>query len=280
MRDIAVICIWYNPTEDLIKRWTSMDIDACRLIVVDNTPKDKINSGFNLRESEKFFYLPLYENMGIAAAQNMGIAKAKELGYKYVVFFDQDSEVDSELIENLRRDFDKIKSSGVKVGAVGPTVVEISSGKSYIPDSKKSDNANEVISMISSGTFTEISVLEDVGGMEESLFIDMVDYEWCWRAVSKGYRLFISPNAILKHQVGMNFFTLAGMHIVVSSPLRYFYRIRNSRRMLLRGYVPFKWKVKSVIKNGVTIFAIPFVSNFKGHRLETLKYSLKGLISK
>ena len=44
--------------------------------------------------------------------------------------------------------------------------------------------------------------IKEIGLMNSDLFIDMVDYEWCWRANSKGFTLYEDERVIFKHQIG------------------------------------------------------------------------------
>jgi len=56
--------------------------------------------------------------------------------------------------------------------------------------------------LLSSGSLVPLDVIDKVGGMEEELFIDQVDTEWCLRARSMGYRVFGAFGAILEHRLG------------------------------------------------------------------------------
>jgi len=38
--------------------------------------------------------------------------------------------------------------------------------------------------------------------MNEDLFIDWVDFEWCWRARKKGYKIIGNANVVITHQLG------------------------------------------------------------------------------
>ncbi|HFP9739483.1 TPA: glycosyltransferase family 2 protein, partial [Escherichia coli] len=56
--------------------------------------------------------------------------------------------------------------------------------------------------IIASGKLINLEVLDQVGFMEDDLFIDGVDHEWCWRAGRLGYKIAIIENAIMKHRLG------------------------------------------------------------------------------
>ena len=58
---------------------------------------------------------------------------------------------------------------------------------------------NFVSYTISSGSLIRKEVFEEVGLMNEDLFIDFVDNELCWRAKFFGYKIFISSRAKMNH---------------------------------------------------------------------------------
>lgn len=94
------------------------------------------------------------------------------------------------------------------------------------------------------------TVLE-LGGMDEDLFIDMVDAEWSFRLEASGRMLFGVPEAKFLHQMGE-----ASSRIWVfgwrvwprRTPLRNRYLFRNTIALLRRKYVPTIWKGWAVVK--------------------------------
>jgi rhamnosyltransferase len=131
--------------------------------------------------------------------------------------------------------------------------------------------------VISSGSLVPIEVLEHVGGMEEALFIDQVDTEWCLRARSMGYRVFGVCAAVLEHRLGegVRWFWLGRWRRVFrQKPFRYYYIFRNTLVLFRRGYfepkfVPFHlaWLAVMLVVFGVF-----------GGRSGGLRMMLKGLL--
>lgn len=97
-----------------------------------------------------------------------------------------------------------------------------------------------------------------VGGFDESLFIDGVDNEWCWRAWHKcGLRSFIVEDAEISHMLGegdRNFFF---KKVAIASSARVYYQFRNYLWLCRRDYVPKFWKKKNGIKYLVKLFYFP-----------------------
>lgn len=279
----ACIIVYYKPNHSLVQKWIDLASSTKKnenieFIFIDNTPEEELDlQEYGYREKMSN-YIPLKSNQGIAKAQNVGITRARELQCDYIVFFDQDSEPKPDLIIGLRNNFINY-SKKMKLGAVGPHIVNMAS------DNKDDLSASVteisyVDKMISSGTFTSIDVINDAGAMEDTLFIDLVDHEWCWRLQSKGYMLLRINSLQLKHKIGINNIKFMGAHLHLTAPKRYYYTFRNTRRLLFRNYVPTKWKVQAVRHNTVLLLFIPLCKAFKGLKAEILYNAIKGMFSK
>lgn len=138
-------------------------------------------------------------NIGIAAAQNYGVRYAIENNFDYLFFLDQDSISPANIINELLLQYDYLCSNFMTVGAIGPRAFNRCENKEYRGNVKKGKKINneitEVSELISSASLIAISNFEKVGLMDETLFIDGVDHEWCWRAnLRMGGRFFYSRN--------------------------------------------------------------------------------------
>lgn len=226
--------------------------DLGTVIYVDNTPARKLDV------IGSCVYIPLMHNKGIAEAQNVGILKAKKLGYKYVFFFDQDSDFDRSYLEKMIYKYVSFKKKNPNLAFLGPRIINKSTGKFY--KSEIDDNSVEFVEtdiIISSGSLIELATLDKIGLMESSLFIDYVDFEICWRAKSKGFVNGITKSVVLQHKVGQVDKHFLGFPIIISSPFRYFYQYRNFFVLFRRSYVPFKWKMKMLVRKVVELIYVP-----------------------
>lgn len=91
------------------------------------------------------------------------------------------------------------------------------------------------------------SVFEQVGMLDERLFIDYVDTEWCLRCAALGIAVRVNPSAVMTHSIGDKSIRLAGFRVPVHSPLRRYYRVRNAFHLLRMNHVPALMALREVV---------------------------------
>lgn len=216
MEKTAILIVLYYPNMGhLTSCLERLHLQDSIVILVDNTPEY-----IDLRCLKKFNVeiIQNLANLGIAAAQNIGIRKAKELLCDYVVFFDQDSDISGKFVEGLLSEYKRLQMIYSHLATLGPRVINKSTGEFYKEaDEDVLHDAKIVSTLISSGSIIPMRVLDDVGYMEERLFIDYVDFEWAWRAQRKGYICCLTNRLHLHHQVGSTSHTLCGSPIIISA---------------------------------------------------------------
>jgi rhamnosyltransferase len=232
-----------------------------QVLVVDNGSSPR-PAGHSANVSSNVTYVELAENIGLASAQNWGVAWARARGFSHVLFMDQDSIVDQGAVATLRAASGALEDSGEKVGAVGPRQVDERTGES-IPFVQfrrlmlwrhRCETGTEIVPcgfLISSGSLISMRTLQDVGGLEDDLFIDNVDLEWSFRAVAKGYRLFGVCGAILEHVLGddvVHVWPGGRYRLYRHGPLRQYYISRNRLVLYRRKYSPSGWILQDSIR--------------------------------
>ena len=167
---------------------------------------------------------------------------------------------------NLSSGIQFLKKKGIKVACLGPDIFNKNTNETYKPLLNKGIELNEDFVekdvLISSGKLILADAVKEIGMMDESLFIDLVDFEWCWRAKKYGYRVFSSKRARMGHMVGQkNVKILKVYTLLIPSPIRHYYQFRNTLFLLKRDYVPNYWKIKALVERGIEFFLYPiFVS--------------------
>jgi len=256
---IGIIIVIYRPNGRIVNSIQNIICDISKerqlsLFLVDNTPRQYIR--YNFINGRNTIYISNGENKGIALAQNIGVAKAKENKCSYLVFFDQDSSFDIGYIYKIYQEYKYIKGNGYMVGALGPTIIDLNDNdrKQYVGNRDKlykdgNDPGYKLVdTIISSGSIIEMATFENVGLMDETLFIDLVDSEWCWRARYRGYCILITRNVELYHHIGTETRRFLFGAIIISKPFRYYYQYRNVVLLLNRKYVPLGWKLRIIVK--------------------------------
>lgn len=128
---------------------------------------------------------------------------------------------------------------------------------------------------ISSGTLSHISVFDKVGVMDENLFIDYVDTEWCLRCFQAGLKIRIIVNAHMYHSIGDNTIEIWRFKIPIHSPQRRYYRIRNSIKLLKYHHVPKRLAYREILFSFIHQLILIIINP---KRLEYSYYFIRGLI--
>lgn len=269
MNKIGAIIVLYNPNWDLTEYVISSIIPQVdKVYVIDNSPNE-IN--YDILNNPKIKYLFLGENKGIAFAQNVGIEMLQDDNLDFCFFLDQDSIVEVNMVQTLVNHFKELLKKGYNVGAIGPRPINRQQRKEYKGSVKKGvtidKDTTEVTELISSASLIPVENLKKVGNMDDSLFIDGVDHEWCWRCtkIIKS-RFFISERTHLSHQLGEGDRKFLWRKVAIPTPFRTYYQYRNYCILLTRGYVPVYWKLSNGLKYFIKMFYYPmFISPRKSY---------------
>ena len=261
-----------------------------KIWMVDNASSQSLVAWVDgLGLNDKLHLVQLPANLGLGAAQNVGIQLALAAGASHVLILDQDSEPMPDMVNRLLAASDRLQSDGVCVAAVAPVYADCATGPAsgFVRigwlDFKKQSllSGRDVVEadfVISSGSLVPLSVLDDIGPMDESLFIDHVDTEWCLRAQSKGYRLFGVPGARMVHTLGdrrTRIWFIRWWTVPHYSPFRYYYILRNSLLLQRRPYVLMKWRFAEMIR---CLRIVVYFGLFGRQRMACLRMMWRGIV--
>ena len=255
---VAVIIVLYNPDTN--------DIDNVRRIAQYNVGFVVDNSLIPFMDGEtigKMSYICNKANIGIAKAQNIALREILKGDYEYVVFLDQDTRVAVDYPSQIAMEFSRIDND--RLAVLGPQVVNAVTGGQYASAIHKYEISENGFSLrkhiISSGSCMSINALKDVGLMWGELFIDYVDFEWCWRAASKGYQCGVTSHLQISHHVGQRELSIGKYKVIISAQQRYFYQYRNFIWLIQKKYVPLQWKCATCVKFLLRLVYFPILVN-------------------
>jgi rhamnosyltransferase len=274
-----MVCFYPN-IEELSNNIQAIIGQVDKLFIVDNSEKP-VQNDFVTKKGlvGKIEWVSLKENLGIGAAHNVGIKMAVEQNFDGILLLDQDSNPPEKLVSTLVEGFHYLKDQGIKVACLGPDIFNKNTNETYKPLVNKGIELNEDFVekdvLISSGKLIVVDAVKDIGMMDESLFIDLVDFEWCWRARKYGYRVFSSKRARMGHMVGQkNVKILKVYTLLIPSPIRHYYQFRNTLFLLKRDYVPTYWKCKALIERSIEFILYPI---FVSPRTQRIRYIIRGI---
>jgi len=280
---IAVILTAYNPnvaelTENLRSYASQVDV----VILSDNSDVLAIQQQVRLL-AEQFGNVvlnQLFENVGIARAQNLGLELAKNQGCDFFIEMDQDSKLPEGYVSALLRHFlDLDKGRGV-VGGIGPIATKKDTSDVYT-NVDRGSACVEVEYTLSSGFLMPLHAVEKVGPKNEDLFIDFVDWEWCWRSREQGLRVYVDTTLEIIHMLGDGHKRVLGLNIGIPSPIRHYYQFRNFLYLLRKRYVPWRWKAKYLLIMTLKPFAYLALLDRKAVRLRYVGKGIKdGIIGR
>ena len=164
------------------------------------------------------------ENFGIAKALNQAMLYCQSKGYTWVLTLDQDSVCPSNLIQEYTKYLDL-----PKVAILSPVIDDRNMRESSTVQ-HSADDYEEIEKCITSATLTNVDIWEKLDGFDESMFIDLVDFEYCMRILQRGYKILRVNTVILLHEVGritQPKFLFWDLIILNHSPFRKYYIARN-----------------------------------------------------
>jgi len=278
---VFAVVVTYNPCLDTLKELLQALLPQVHAVtIIDNNSTVNINMWLEQQQLATVSIQSLTTNKGIATAHNKGIQWAMEQQAEFVLLMDQDSipapDMVSKLLNSIQQDNN--------IAAVGPKYLDIK-GSHQSPFVKLIGRKlhriacadNEVVAvdhLVSSGSLISTAALHKIGTMEEQLFIDYVDTEWCLRAIYKGYALLGVGAAQMAHSIGDQQVSVFGRKLAVHSPLRQFYVIRNGLWLLRQPWVSWQWRCMDIQR----LFLIYITySLFIGKRFNNWQMMSKGI---
>lgn len=247
----SVIVCYHPDISKLFQICHRLIHNGCKVILIDNSDQSYIG---NCEEFQDCKLLINNENLGIAQAQNIGIKHALKNGADVLIFFDQDSIIGSNFLPTLIEPLD----AGVP-GVVSPVFYDNDKGFEF-PSFRltKYGTVEKIYSkgkikpyfvdiIISSGSAATAETFKKSGLMDEDFFIDFVDTEWCLRCRGKKIPIRVVPKAIMKHSVGIRSVDLHFATVIIHSPTRCYYQIRNCFHLFRKNSIPILFALKETI---------------------------------
>ena len=204
MEKIAAIVVTYNPDEGLNKSTKSLIKQVDSIFMVDNGSNDEgkeIINKIKNKYGEKIEVIFNEENLGIATALNKGVKYALNNDYKWILTMDQDSCAEENMVKIMLETYYVIDENERKdILSLFPTFID--RGIESLDKNNENVKYEYVDAEITSGNLLKAEIFEKAGFFDDSLFIDMVDTDYCMRLNELGIKMIRISGAILNHSIG------------------------------------------------------------------------------
>ncbi|WP_180953753.1 glycosyltransferase family 2 protein [Bacillus sp. T33-2] len=202
---VASVMVTYNPDSEVYDNAKSIADSCIHLVIIDNGSMPNIQERLKLLEHQQNITVIMNtNNKGLGHALNQGILylfSSPELDeIEWIATFDQDSKVENGYFSKMLDSYKRFQHKE-SLAILAPNWIE-----KKIEQNQLQQNETGLLieqkTVITSGSLVKKKIFKEIGLFEEEYFIDFLDHEFCLRARSRGYKIFISPQVSMIHNLG------------------------------------------------------------------------------
>jgi rhamnosyltransferase len=210
---ICAVVVSFNEPLRLKECIRSLSGQTDKIIIVDNGSVRGLDDvSASLGFSGELHVIRNGRNVGLAAALNQGIRYSLDNAFKWTLLLDQDSSLTENMVPELLKSYAMLDpSERESTAAIVPVVIDRNFGE-ILPSVIMGGFINKKVRKpprdvfvhfhITSGSLIRNEVFARTGLMNELLFIDYIDFDFCFRMLEANYRILLSTNAQLSHSLG------------------------------------------------------------------------------
>jgi GT2 family glycosyltransferase len=214
MTDVAVVVGNYNGAEvlpDCLGSLASQSLAPVEVVVVDGASSD---GSADVTRAAAATFLER-ENRGLGYLYNEGLA-ATTAPFVFLANNDIAAEPDClrRLVDALQTDDTAFASDARQLAWDGEEVIHarttLSRGRlirEHLPGFHldpvvRADGVVSTVCANGAAMLVRRSMFEELGGFDETFFMEWEDLDLCWRAWMRGWRTLYVPDAVVRHRVG------------------------------------------------------------------------------
>lgn len=225
MSNIYAGIVSYNPELKRLKENISaIQSQISAVVIFDNGSNNIDEIQILVSEFMNVVLLKSEKNLGIAMALNQLMQWGYEKKYDWMLSLDQDSVCEKNFVTEMT----PYLTVEQNLGVVAPVIMDRNVG--VVGHNPKAEYAH-VNTCITSGSFSRISAWKEIGEYDESMFIDSVDFEYCYRMRKYGYGVIQVRGVQLLHELGKSQkrrFIFWKIDVTGHSSFRKYYIARNN----------------------------------------------------
>ena len=241
---LAIIIVEFDSPDATVNCLDTIETymgSHCKLYVYDNSSKayrklqEKLNA---LTVSHEYFWND--GNLGFAKACNMGLARARDDGFAYAMLLNNDTLLvnDSPILAlDLFRDNPEIGVLGlVNYYSQDPSLIWQAGKKfrksklGFVPVAASTDGEITFCDYVPGSSFIiRLSILEDVGFLNEDYFAYYEEIDFCFRVKSNGMKVAYINNSKILHEVGVSSSGVMKTYLKTRNKLYFYRRVLKSK---------------------------------------------------
>ncbi|WP_300281279.1 glycosyltransferase family 2 protein [uncultured Subdoligranulum sp.] len=218
MPNVGIVISNYNGWQDTVQCLESLQKQTYRdfeIILLDDASTNDSVQQLQKHLTENTVFLPQEANVGFAAANNVGMRRALADGCDWVLLLNNDTVAAPDFLENLLRETPAGAVSCPKMLFLDPPdeiwfaggELDRATGKvRHLGGHEKDGPAFAEKKQVSFITFCCVllprQVIEQVGFLDETLFMYCEDVDYCIRLADAGVPLWFLPDARIWHKAG------------------------------------------------------------------------------
>jgi len=263
---LAGAIIIYNPPNELVDNILSYLDEIEILYIFNNSTEDTISLPVSIKN--KMVYEHTGENKGIAERLNEAVKMAKLANYDYLLTMDQDSSFNPKDLFYYKLKIENyLFNEKVAMYGIAHSIKQF----------KNSNDHNDKNKLITSGSIIHLKVLNKEIKFDEKLFIDNVDFDFCFTAWNHNLNTIFFNDLLLNHKMGETRKIITPLFQkkdrTIHAPLRLYYIVRNyfylrNKHPHLKEYFSLNI-ISNEIKNGILYGGSPF---------EYISYIIRGYL--
>lgn len=267
--------ITYNPTlTDVSTCLEALCNQVERVIIVDNASKNVKSLQEVVSKYANVTLVKNSQNIGFAKALTQVFKWAKSQGFNWVLTLNDDSVVPSNMISEYKKILENQGSLVNQKNAKNSKIAIVCSLLKNRLDGTILHSKCHEDECITSGSLTSVEAWEKIGGFDEWLEIDGVDFDFSRRLVRAGWKIVECQNVIMEHQIGK----ARSINLIIKHPIvwnhnanRKYYIARNMQ------VVDYKMGTYSYVKSlRAVVRDMIFVALWEKNKFAKIRAMIRG----
>lgn len=267
--------ITYNPTlTDVSTCLEALCNQVERVIIVDNASKNVKSLQEVVSKYANVTLVKNSQNIGFAKALTQVFKWAKSQGFDWVLTLNDDSVVPSNMISEYKKILENQGSLVNQKNAKNSKIAIVCSLLKNRLDGTILHSKCHEDECITSGSLTSVEAWQKIGGFDEWLEIDGVDFDFSRRLVRAGWKIVECQNVIMEHQIGK----ARSINLIIKHPIvwnhnanRKYYIARNMQVVDYKmGTYSYAKSLRAVVRDMV------FVALWEKNKFAKIRAMIRG----